>query len=118
LEIGGSLTLLIVAGLFARSLGNAQRTDLGFDPHNVLNLTIDPHEIGYNKAQGLAFDKLLLENVRAARTVRGYLVGVSATDPLTYAGASLLLALIALAACYIPTRRAMRIDPMAALRHE
>jgi ABC-type lipoprotein release transport system permease subunit len=39
-------------------------------------------------------------------------------DPLTYMVASVLLALIALAACYVPTRRAMRTDPIVALRHE
>jgi putative ABC transport system permease protein len=53
-----------------------------------------------------------------ARTMARLLVGVSATDPLTYASVTLLLAAIAVWACYIPARRAMRLDPMVVLRCE
>lgn len=52
------------------------------------------------------------------RLMKSLLFGVSVTDPLTFISVSILLTLVAVAACYIPARRALRVDPMAALRHD
>jgi len=52
------------------------------------------------------------------RLMANQLFGVSAHDPLTFIGMASLLSIVALGACYLPARRAMRTDPMAALREE
>jgi predicted permease len=64
-QVAGSLSLLIVAGLFARSLASAQRADVGFATRSVANLTMDPNQIGYSEAKGQAFYRDLLQRVRA-----------------------------------------------------
>jgi len=50
--------------------------------------------------------------------IKSGLYGVTATDPATYVGISLLLVIVAMIACLIPTLRAIRVDPTVALRYE
>jgi predicted permease len=64
-QVAGSLVLLIVAGLFIRSLGKAQTIYLGFDPANVLDFSLDVQQVGYQEVQGRTFYRELDSRLRA-----------------------------------------------------
>jgi len=67
---------------------------------------------------GLGLAIGLIAALGAARLMAGFLYGVPPADPLTFAGVALLLAATVMTACYLPARRATRVDPVDALRHE
>lgn len=125
-------TLSSFFGLLALALAGVGL--YGVMSHNVARRT---HEIGIRVALGAQnFDVLslilrqgaqlaligigigLLAAWQVTRLLRKLLYGVSATDPLTFMGVGLLLIGVALLACYLPARRASKVDPLVALRHE
>ncbi|HWS95270.1 MAG TPA: ABC transporter permease, partial [Candidatus Methylomirabilis sp.] len=63
-QLAGSLLLLVVAGLFVRSLGKAEKLYLGFDPDHVVNVSLDIEEIGYKEPQGREFFRAAEERLR------------------------------------------------------
>jgi predicted permease len=127
--------LLTLFGLLAQQLaaiglygvmayGVSQRTHeigirmaLGAKPADVMKMIL-------RQGMGLTFVGIALGMVSAyvltkyLESVTSMLYGVRATDPLTFAVVAVLLAVVALVACYIPARRATKVDPMVALRYE
>jgi putative ABC transport system permease protein len=90
------------------------RVALGARPRDILMLVVW-HGL---KLAALGIVPGLLGALVMTRWLSSLLYGVSASDPLTYAGVALLTACVALLACLIPARRATKVDPMVALRYE
>jgi len=117
------LILAIVGVYGVVSYGAAQRTReigvrmaMGAQPLDVLRLVLAQ---GVTLVGGGVVLGLIL-SIALVRVLRGLvLIGnVIDFDPVAFAGVTLLLTAISLGACYIPARRAMKVDPMVALRHE
>jgi predicted permease len=123
LGIAGAMALLLgtvgLYGVIAYSVSQRTReigirVALGAQRGDVMSLVLGEGMLVI--LTGLAIG--LVGSLGLTRYLSSLLVGVSATDPLTFAGVAILLASVALAACYLPARRAVLIDPLLALRYE
>ena len=120
--LGGLALLLALIGIYGvtnysvrqRTHEIGVRVALGAQNSHVLRLVLGHSMflVGLGVAIGLAI------SAAAAQLLGEFLYGLSALDLVTFAGVSMLFIAVSLAACYFPSRRAMRVDPMVALRYE
>ena len=83
-QVAGSVIVLVAAGLFTRSLTNAESIDLGYDPHNVLNVSLDAKLQGYDQPRAESFFRELLARAKALPGVES--ASLAFSIPLGYYG--------------------------------
>lgn len=117
--VAGGLAIVGIYGVMAYAVN--QRTQeigirlaLGARPHNIVQQVLRHGIIliGIGLCFGIA------GGITMSRILSSMVFGISPLDPITYVGVSVLFAAVILLACYIPARRASKIDPMEALRYE
>jgi putative ABC transport system permease protein len=117
--VASTLALVGIYGVLSLSVGSrkreiAIRSAIGAQPRDIVGLVLRE---GFRlMAIGLVFGAVI--SLALSRILSSFLFGVQPTDPVTLLGVMILFAAVALLACYPPARRATKVDPMEALRHE